>query len=68
MEQSINKSETKDQVEVKKCPLPWWKRLGFLGFMFFFIKGMGWIAIFSITYLWGPEALDGIKSFFSGLF
>ncbi|MFT4969199.1 MAG: hypothetical protein ACI9O4_000944 [Chitinophagales bacterium] len=61
-------AQTQDQVEAKKCPLPWWKRLGFLGFMFFFIKGLGWIAIFSISYVWGPEALNGIKGFFSGLF
>ena len=68
MEQSIDKTEIEEQTEVKKCPLPWWKRLGFLGFMFFFIKGLGWIAIFTITYIWGPEALDAIKAYFTGLF
>jgi len=24
----------------------WLKRLGFFGFMFFLIKGLGWIAVF----------------------
>lgn len=68
MEKSINKTDVKEQVAVKKCPLPWWKRIGFLGFMFFFVKGLGWIAIFSVTYVWGPEALDNLKTFFTSLF
>ncbi len=60
--------ETTEETKVKECPLPWWKRLGFLGFMFFFIKGLGWIAIFTISYIWGPEALDSIQEFFKNLF
>lgn len=57
-----------DNVEAKKCPLPWWKRLGFLGFMFFFIKGLGWIVLFTISYIWGPEALESIQDFFKNIF
>jgi hypothetical protein len=62
-----NKVE-KEQTLIKSCPVPWWKRLGILGFMFFFIKGLGWIAIFTISYVWGEEALESIKTFFSSLF
>lgn len=52
----------------QKCPIPWWKRFGMIGFAFFFIKGLGWIALFAITFIWGDDALDGIKTFFSNLF
>ncbi|MEJ6695259.1 MAG: hypothetical protein QNK51_05470 [Chitinophagales bacterium] len=68
MEKSSHSIESQNEVAVKKCPLPWWKRIGFLGFMFFFIKGLGWIGIFSISYIWGPEALESIKTFFTNLF
>ena len=61
MNKFIDTSKTQAEPKVKDCPLPWWKRLGFLGFMFFFVKGLGWIAIFSVTYIWGPEAIDSVK-------
>ncbi|MCB9256716.1 MAG: hypothetical protein H6579_06280 [Chitinophagales bacterium] len=68
MEPSVKTINTQEQAEAKKCPLPWWKRIGFLGFMFFFLKGMAWIAVFAISYFWGPEALGNIKAFFANLF
>jgi hypothetical protein len=36
-----------EPVEGKACPIrnPWIRRLGFLGFMFFFIKGLLWLAV-----------------------
>lgn len=36
-----------DAPEGKLCPIrnPWIRRLGFLGFMFFFIKGLLWLAV-----------------------
>ena len=68
MSKSIDTSNSNSKTQVKDCPLPWWKRLGFLGFMFFFVKGLGWIAIFSVSYIWGPEAIDSLKEFFRNLF
>lgn len=36
-----------DAPEGKLCPIrnTWVRRLGFLGFMFFFIKGLLWLAV-----------------------
>jgi hypothetical protein len=44
------------------------KKVGFAGFLFFFIKGMLWLVVFAVAYFFGPEAIDNIKSFFGGLF
>ena len=68
MSKEITQEEIIDSTVEKKCPLPWWKRIGFLGFMFFLIKGLGWLAIFAITAIWGPEALTAIQDFFANLF
>lgn len=39
-------SETPVQPKVARCPLPkWLRRLGFAGFMFFFIKGLLWLGL-----------------------
>ncbi len=37
--------------------IAWFKKLGFAGFMFFFLKGMGWIVIFALVYFFGEEIL-----------
>jgi hypothetical protein len=39
--------------EKRKCPaVKWVKRFGVIGFLFFFIKGLIWLAlIFAATYL-----------------
>lgn len=44
------------------------KKFGFAGFMFFFIKGMGWVVVAIIAWIWGPESIDVIKEFFVNLF
>lgn len=54
--------------ETKKKSISWIKKLGFFGFMFFFIKGMGWILLAIIAWIWGPEAIVAIKDFFANLF
>ncbi len=61
-------NQEEKQEELKKGFIPWIKRLGFAGFMFFFIKGLIWIFIFVATAIWGPEVFDGVKEFFSNLF
>lgn len=35
-----------------KCPLTLWQKLGFLGFMFFLIKGLLWLLIPAGLLLW----------------
>ncbi len=35
-----------------RCPLPWWQRLGVLGFCFFLIKGLLWLLIPAGLFLW----------------
>ncbi|MEZ4915801.1 MAG: hypothetical protein R2836_02310 [Chitinophagales bacterium] len=64
-------SETQIQEENKEAQnksVSWLKRLGFAGFMFFFLKGMGWIVLAVIAWIWGPEAIVEIKNFFANLF
>lgn len=39
---SIEETLEKDQSKVKL----WLKRMGFAGFMFFFLKGLVWLAVF----------------------
>jgi hypothetical protein len=55
--------ETKDQAA--ECPIShkgrskfklWMKRMGVLGFLFFLIKGLIWIAIF----IFGAEAIKNL--------
>ncbi len=41
-----------EAVEPAKCPLTWWQKLGFLGFMFFLIKGLLWLLIPAGLLLW----------------
>lgn len=66
-EQSMRIEKQENTTEDKKA-IPWWKKLGIAGFLFFLIKGLIWIAVFVIGYIWGPEALDSIKAFFQNLF
>jgi hypothetical protein len=38
------------QYIVARCPVPvWLRKLGFVGFLFFFIKGMAWIAVSAVA-------------------
>ena len=46
----------------------WFRRFGLAGFLFFFIKGMVWIAIALIGYFFGPEVFNDIKTFFTTIF
>ena len=34
------------------CPIPWWKRLTLLTFMFFLIKGLAWLIVPGIIIWW----------------
>lgn len=72
MHQQITEQEQQElkqnAVFEQKCPIPWWKRIGMLGFLFFFVKGLVWLVIFAIGWIWGPEAFESVKEFFSGLF
>ena len=33
------------QEQPKKCPVPWYAKLGIYAFMFFLIKGLLWLAV-----------------------
>ena len=35
-----------------KCPIPWWKRLTLLTFMFFLIKGLAWLIVPAVIIWW----------------
>jgi hypothetical protein len=35
-----------------KCPIPWWKRLTLLTFMFFLIKGLAWLVVPAVLIWW----------------
>lgn len=54
--------------EVKKCPIPMWKRAGFIGFWFFFFKGIAWIIGAICVWIWGPEFFVEIKDFLFNIF
>lgn len=41
-----------EALKTGKCPLTWWQKLGFLGFMFFLIKGLLWLLIPAGLLLW----------------
>lgn len=50
--------------ENKKCPVPLWKRAGYIGFWFFFIKGMLWLVGIAIAFIWGEDIFEKIKNAF----
>ena len=59
----------KTEEKVKKCPVPLWKRAGYIGFWFFLIKGITvWIIGPILLYFFGPELLDSFTNFFSNIF
>ncbi|MGB0885753.1 MAG: hypothetical protein ACPGVH_00875 [Chitinophagales bacterium] len=58
------KTETE---EVKKCPVPLWKRMGYIGFWFFMIKGILWLVLLAVGLIWGPEIVTEIKGFFGNI-
>ncbi len=39
-----------------KCPLPWWKRLTLLAFLFFLIKGLAWLIVPALVVWWRASA------------
>ena len=39
-----------------KCPIPWWKRLTLLTFLFFLVKGLAWLVVPAIIILWRSVA------------
>jgi len=45
MEERVDKSAP-ENIENKKGMKAWLKRIGIAGFLFFFIKGLVWLAIF----------------------
>lgn len=53
--------------EVKKCPVPIWKRAGYIGFWFFFFKGIAWIVMAVLVWIWGPDFFTNVKDFFLNL-
>ena len=56
----------KEENKMKKCPISWWKRMGFLGFWFFFFKGIAWLMGLAAVYIWGPEVFTDIQNFLLG--
>lgn len=63
------KTKVENETEAKKCPVPLWKRAGYIGFWFFFIKGVTvWIIGPILLYFFGPELLDKITGFFGKIF
>lgn len=48
----------------KQCPIrnPWIRRLGFLGFMFFLVKGLLWLAVPGALVTLGTCELAGRES------
>jgi len=49
--------------ENKKRPVSWWKRFAYLGFWFFFFKGIAWIIGIVLFYFFGSDVFDVIKSY-----
>jgi hypothetical protein len=40
------------QAAAGKCPIPWWKRLTLLTFLFFLIKGLAWLVVPAVIIWW----------------
>jgi hypothetical protein len=40
-----------------KCPIPWWKRLTLLTFLFFLIKGLAWLVVPAVIIWWRSVAV-----------
>ncbi len=51
----------------KKCPISWWKRIGYLGFWFFMFKGIAWLLGIAVIYIWGSDIFDNAQSFILNL-
>lgn len=52
--------------EGKKCPVSWTKRIAFMGFWFFFFKGIAWLVGLAAIYIWGGDVFTNIQNFFLG--
>lgn len=53
MRLSLNKFGAAAEKAVARCPLPVWaRRLGLLGFLFFFVKGLLWLIVPALAGLW----------------
>jgi len=35
-----------------KCPIPWWKRLTLITFLFFLVKGLAWLVVPALIIWW----------------
>lgn len=56
MRLSLNKFGAVAEKAVARCPLPAWaRRLGLLGFLFFFVKGLLWLVVPALAGLWIAE-------------
>lgn len=61
--------KTEEKVIEKKCPVPLWKRVGYVGFWFFLIKGITvWIIGPILIYFFGSELMDKISGFLGNIF
>lgn len=50
----------------KKCPISWTKRIAYMGFWFFFFKGIAWLVGLAAIYIWGPDIFDNLQTFILG--
>lgn len=48
----------------KKCPVSWTKRIAFMGFWFFFFKGIAWLIGLAAVFIWGGDVFENIQNFF----
>jgi len=39
-----------------ECPIPWWKRLTLLAFLFFLVKGLAWLIVPAVIIWWRSVA------------
>jgi hypothetical protein len=53
MRPSLNKLGAVAEKAVARCPLPTWaRRLGLLGVLFFFVKGLLWLVVPALAGIW----------------
>jgi hypothetical protein len=48
----VKSPEQNTDTENKWYQTPWLKRIGFLGFLFFLVKGLIWLAVFFGLFKW----------------
>jgi len=57
-----------EKQEIKKCPISWSKRIIYMGFWFFFFKGIAWIVGIAIIYVLGDDIFNNTKTYLLDLF